>query len=400
VTRHRIAVVVGTRPEVIKMAPVVRELRRSPARFETVVVSTAQHRELLAQALDAFDLRPDVDLELMSPDQRLGDFAARCLASMTTTLAELRPDVVLVQGDTTTVSATALAASYQRVLVGHVEAGLRSHDRENPFPEELNRRMASALADLHFAPTRLARENLLREGVPDRDVVVTGNTIVDALRSMPVDGPYESAALRAVPLDGRRLILLTVHRRENHGAPLDAVCRAARAIVERHADVELVVPLHLNPNVRARVEQTLGGVPRVHLCEPASYGDLLRLLDRAFLVLTDSGGVQEEAPSFGTPVLILRDVTERPEVVEVGAGMLVGTDTERIVASASRLLADADEYARMSAAENPFGDGRASERIVAALHRRLASRDVALDPRALTPAFSPIVRSARSAHGA
>jgi UDP-N-acetylglucosamine 2-epimerase (non-hydrolysing) len=281
-----------------------------------------------------------------------------------------------------------------------VEAGLRSHDRENPFPEELNRRMASALADLHFAPTRLARENLLREGVADRDVVVTGNTIVDALRSMPVDGPYESAALRAVPVDGRRLVLLTVHRRENHGAPLDAVCRAARTLVERHADVELVVPLHLNPNVRARVEQALGGVPRVHLCEPASYGDLLRLLDRAYLVLTDSGGVQEEAPSFGTPVLILREVTERPEVVEVGAGRLVGTDPDRIVAEASRLLADADAHARMSGAGNPFGDGRAAGRIVAALGARLESRDAALDLRSLTPAFSPVASAHRSARDA
>jgi UDP-N-acetylglucosamine 2-epimerase (non-hydrolysing) len=392
-TAHRVMVVVGTRPEVIKMAPVVRELQRWPTRFETVLVSTAQHRELLAQALDAFDLRPAVDLELMSVNQGLGDFAARCLTAITATLHQVRPHAVLVQGDTTTVTATALAATYQQIRVGHVEAGLRSHDRDNPFPEELNRRVASTLADLHFAPTGLARENLLHEGVKAADIVVTGNTIVDALRSIRVDGRYESAALNAVPTAGRRLLLLTVHRRENHGPRLASVCLAARRLVERFPDIELVVPLHLNPNVRAMVEAELGAVARVHLVEPASYADLLRLLDRAFLVLTDSGGIQEEAPSFHTPVLILRDVTERPEVVDVGAGMLVGTEPDRIVTAASRLLRDPAAYSRMSAAENPFGDGHAAQRIVAALSRRLASVDVALDPkvRPLTPVYSPAV---------
>jgi UDP-N-acetylglucosamine 2-epimerase (non-hydrolysing) len=413
-TTHKVVVVVGTRPEVIKMAPVVRELQRWPTRFETVVVSTAQHRELLAQAFASFDLRPDVDLELMSANQRLGEFAARCMTAITSTLHQLQPDAVLVQGDTTTVTATALAASYQRVLVGHVEAGLRSHDRDNPFPEELNRRVASALADLHFAPTRLARENLLHEGVHAADVVVTGNTIVDALQSMRVDGRYESPVLEAIPTAGRRIVLLTVHRRENHGPRLVSVCEAARRLVHRFPDVELVVPLHLNPNVRSMVEAELGGVARVHLCEPASYADLLRLLDRAYLVLTDSGGVQEEAPSFHTPVLILREVTERPEVVDVGAGMLVGTDPDRIVTAASRLLRDADAYARMSAAENPFGDGRAAQRIVAALSRRLVTGDVARDPkvRPLTPIDSavipplpgaarrPFAAASRTAHGA
>ncbi len=369
---YRVAVVVGTRPEVIKMAPVVRELRRHPARFSTTVVSTAQHRELLCQALDAFALEPDVDLGLMRPDQAPGDFAGRCLIAMSTLLEELRPDALLVQGDTTTVVAAATAAAYRKVLVGHVEAGLRSFDRDEPFPEELNRRMTGVLAGLHFAPTERARENLLREGVDEADVTVTGNTIVDALRSVSAEGPFECPALAGLPLEGRRLLLVTVHRREHLGLPLAGICSALRRVVERHAETVLVLPVHPNPRVREVVEAELGGIDRIHLVPAVSYRDMLRLLRRAYLVLTDSGGIQEEAPSFRVPVLVLRDVTERPELIEAGGGVLVGTEPDRVVRAASRLLREERVHERMRHVVNPFGDGGAAERIVAALGARLA----------------------------
>ncbi len=368
---YRVAVVVGTRPEVIKMAPVVRELRRHPARFETVVVSTAQHRELLRQALDALALEPDVDLGLMRPEQAPGDFAGRCLGAMSTLLGDLRPDALLVQGDTTTVVAAAMAAAYRQVLVGHVEAGLRSFDRDEPFPEELNRRMTAVLASLHFAPTERARQHLLSEGVADADVTVTGNTIVDVLRSVDTDGPFEAESLARLDLAGRRLVLVTVHRREHLGLRLVGICSAIRRVAERHPEVEVVLPVHPNPRVRDVVEAELAGAPRVHVVPALSYRDMLRLLRHAALALTDSGGIQEEAPSFRVPVLVLREVTERPELIEAGGGLLVGTDPERIVRAASRLLRDDAAYERMRHVVNPFGDGRAAERIVAALAARL-----------------------------
>jgi UDP-N-acetylglucosamine 2-epimerase (non-hydrolysing) len=369
--RRRVLTVMGTRPEGIKMAPVIRELRRRADRFETIVVATGQHREMLRQVLAAFDLAPDIDLDLMQHDQALAAFAARSLAALSKLYLEAKPDAVLVQGDTTTVMSAALAGYYHRVKVGHVEAGLRSFDRQNPFPEEINRRIAGCVADLHFAPTNRAKDNLLREGIPPETVFVTGNTIVDALTSIRLDGAFDNSKLNAVGASGRRTILVTAHRRENHGSPLAGICAALATIVNRFPDVEIVYPVHLNPNVRGPVGDVLSSLPRVHLVEPTSYGDLLRLMKGCHLILTDSGGIQEEAPSFHKPVLILRDVTERPEVVDVGAGKIVGTKCEAIVEETSRLLSDSTAYRSMSSASNPFGDGRAAERIVEELTKAL-----------------------------
>ena len=365
--------IVGTRPEGIKMAPVVRELARRPESFDSILVTTGQHGRMLEQVFESFGIAADRDLRLMQHDQTLAGFASRALAEVAALLAETKPDVVLLQGDTTTVMTAALAAFYNGVKVGHVEAGLRSFDRRNPFPEEINRKIAGCVADFHFAPTDGARQNLLREGVPESSVFVTGNTIVDALQSMPVDGPFEDARLGQVDFDRRLVVLVTAHRRENHGPPLRSICEAVRTLAADFPLVEIVYPVHLNPNVRTVVHETLGEIPRVHLVDPCAYGDLLRLMSRCHLILTDSGGIQEEAPSFNKPVLILREVTERPEVVEAGAGMLVGTDAARIVAEASRLLTDRTAYERMSGAVNPFGDGRAAERIVDVLAERLGA---------------------------
>jgi UDP-N-acetylglucosamine 2-epimerase (non-hydrolysing) len=361
--RRKVVTVVGTRPEGIKMAPVIQALNRRKELFQHVFVSTAQHREMLDSVLRAFNLKPDIDLQLMKPDQRLAHFAATALSTLAELFAELRPDAVLVQGDTTTVMSAGLAAFYNGVKVGHVEAGLRSFDRRNPFPEEINRRITGCVADLHFAPTARARANLLNEGVPDERVFVTGNTIVDALHSMPVNGCFEDPELNSLNWKGRRWLLVTAHRRENHGAPLAAICESLKTLVSRFDDVEVVYPVHLNPNVRAPVFAALGAIPRIRLLGPVSYRDLLRLMELCHFVLTDSGGIQEEAPSFHKPVLILREVTERPEVVESGAGKIVGTSKHRIVEEATRLLGDGETYQRMSSAPNPFGDGQAAERI-------------------------------------
>ncbi len=371
--RHRFKVVsvVGTRPEGIKMAPVIRALQARSDLFEHTFVSTAQHREMLDNVLQAFGLKPDIDLELMKPDQRLGQFAASALSSLSALFSQLRPDVVLAQGDTTTVMAAGLAAFYQGSKMGHVEAGLRSFDRHNPFPEEINRRIAGCVADFHFAPTERARANLLREGVPPESVFVTGNTIVDALKSIRLEGPFENHGLDSVNFSKARVLLVTAHRRENHGPPLAAICEALKTLVTQFVDVEVVYPVHLNPNVQGPVRKILGATRRIHLTEPVSYSDLLRLMKRCHLILTDSGGIQEEAPSFHKPVLILREVTERPEVVEAGAGRIVGTETSRIIAEASRLLSEPEAYRAMSSAENPFGDGAAAEKIVTVLAQTL-----------------------------
>jgi len=368
--RPRLLTIIGTRPEAIKMAPVILEIQRAADRFHHTLVSTAQHREMLDQVLTVFGITPDVDLGLMQPNQSLADLTARALTTLTKVFVAHRPTLVLLQGDTTTVMAAALAAFYQRVPVGHVEAGLRTFDRQNPFPEEINRRIASVLSDLHFAPTERARANLLAEGVPAESVFVTGNTIVDALRQMPLTDPFASESLRQLPLAGRRLIVVTAHRRENHGDPLRNICRALRVLAEKFSDVTIVYPVHLNPNVRQVVQADLGGAPAIHLIEPLPYPDLLRLLARSELILTDSGGIQEEAPSLHKPVLVLRETTERPEVIEVGAGQLVGTDPDRIVTAASRLLTDRAAYEQMINVVNPFGDGCAAARIVQILTDR------------------------------
>jgi UDP-N-acetylglucosamine 2-epimerase (non-hydrolysing) len=372
--RFRVATVIGTRPEAIKLAPVVHELNRRDSIFEQTVIATAQHRELLDQILETFAVVPDVDLDLMEADQTLAGFASRSLQAISEVFDGLDPHAVLVQGDTTTVMTASLAAFYRHALVGHVEAGLRSFDRRNPFPEEINRRLAGCVADLHFAPTKQARRNLLAEGVGSDSIVVTGNTVVDALLSLPDDGSPANPVLARVDFQ-RRVVLVTAHRRESHGAPLRSICRALAELATRFAgDVEVVFPVHPSPRVRSVVDEELAGVPGVHLLEPLDYPDLLRAMRRCRLILTDSGGIQEEAPSFAKPVLVLREVTERPELIEAGLGKLVGTSTSRIVDEASRLLTDERAYRAMTLRPNPFGDGHAAVRIVDALEEALLRR--------------------------
>jgi len=363
-TRRKIVTIVGTRPEVIKMAPVIREIARRSSIFDQTIVSTAQHRQMLDQVLVAFAIEPDIDLGLMEPNQDLAGFASRSLLSLSKLLSEVKPDAVLVQGDTTTAMTAALGAFYQGIRVGHIEAGLRSFDRYQPFPEEINRRLVGCLASLHFAPTPRARLNLLREGVPEEDVFVTGNTIVDALESISLGTAFDDPQLAGLDESRNRLLLVTAHRRENLGAPLRSICNSLKTLTGRFVDLEVVYPVHLNPNVAAVVREELGDTERIHLVAPVSYPDMLRLMKRCYLILTDSGGVQEEAPSFRKPVLVLREVTERPELVEANAGIIVGTEAHRIVDAAAHLLTDRDAYAQMSTVANPFGDGHAAERIV------------------------------------
>jgi UDP-N-acetylglucosamine 2-epimerase (non-hydrolysing) len=368
-----VAVVLGTRPEAIKMAPVIQQLRERSHRFEPIVITTSQQREMLAQAMHAFQLTADVDLGLSHHNQTLADFTARALLSLTAAIREVKPDVLLVQGDTSTVIAAALAAFYFGVPIGHVEAGLRSGDTRRPFPEEVNRRMTSCVTDLHFAPTALARENLLCERIPDEQIYVTGNTIVDALASIRHDGVFEDASLNALDWDHKKVILATVHRRENLGQNLRDICAAFRRIVELHEEVEIVIPVHLNPAVREIVFTELREVAGIRLLEPLAYHDLIELMRRSTLVCTDSGGIQEEAPAMKKPVLILRSVTERPEVVESRFGELVGSDRELIVDEVHRLLTDPAAYYSMTSGENPFGDGHAASRIVEILEERCIS---------------------------
>src|SRR6185295_14359955 len=368
---HKIVTIIGTRPEVIKMAPVIRELNRRPAVFAQTIVATAQHRQMLDQVLEVFKIEPDIDLGLMQHNQDLAEFASRSLLAVSNLYSEIEPEAVLVQGDTTTVMTAALAAFYKGITVGHVEAGLRSFNRRQPFPEEINRRVAACLAGIHFAPTPRARLNLINEGVPDADIHVTGNTIVDALSSISLAGDFEDQRLERVTRSQNRLILVTAHRRENHGAPLRSICSALKKLTEKFSNIEIVYPVHLNPKVSTSVREELGAVDRIHLSDPVSYPDLLRLMSSSYLILTDSGGIQEEAPSFHKPVLVLREVTERPELVEANAGKVVGTDADAVVDAASMLLNDAAEYDRMASADNPFGDGHAAERIVDILERRL-----------------------------
>ncbi len=355
----------GTRPEAVKMAPVVGRLRES-ADFRPVVAVTAQHREMLDQVLRLFDIIPDRDLDIMLPEQSLFDIATRALDRLDPVLAEWRPAMVLVQGDASSTMLGALAAFYHRVPVGHVEAGLRTWDKYRPFPEEMNRRMTSSLADLHFAPTPQAKANLLREGVPADRIFVTGNTVIDALLDV-VQRPEISLPQHLPALEGRRMVLVTTHRRENWGEPLRQIYLALLDLLTRFPDVTVVFSVHRNPAVRRVAEEVLAGHPRAHLIEPPDYGPFVRLMAKAYLILTDSGGVQEEAPALGTPVLVVRDVTERPEGVQAGTVEVVGTSRERIAERAGRLLADPAARAAMAQARNPYGDGRAAGRIVDAL---------------------------------
>lgn len=355
----------GTRPEAVKMAPVVQQLQRSED-FAPLVTVTAQHREMLDQVLALFAITPDRDLDIMRPEQSLVDITTRALAGLYQVLADLRPAMVLVQGDAHTTFIGALAAYYHRIPIGHVEAGLRTDDKYQPFPEEMNRRMTGALADLHFAATPAARRNLLREGMREDSIFVTGNTGIDALHAVK-DLPGIPRVAGVPALDGRRMLLVTTHRRENWGDPLREIYRALLDLLERFPDVEIVFSVHPNPAVRRTVADVLRGHPRAHLIEPPDYGPWVQLERQAYLILTDSGGIQEEATALGRPALVLRRKTERPEGVDAGTLRLVGTDRARIVGEASRLLTDPAAYRAMAQARNPFGDGRAAERIVQAL---------------------------------
>jgi UDP-N-acetylglucosamine 2-epimerase (non-hydrolysing) len=367
----RVLNIFGTRPEAIKMAPVVRELEKHPGQVESLVCTTAQHREMLDQVLDVFGIRPDVDLDLMQPDQGLPDLTARALTGLSRVLEEVCPNVVLVQGDTTTVMAGALAAFYRRIPVGHVEAGLRTRDRYSPFPEEMNRRVADALTTFYFAPTETAAQALRREGVADDAIYVTGNTVIDALLWVVRQPQPSEISDISGRVDGRRLILVTAHRRENFGAPFEEICHGLRDLARRNSDIALVYPVHLNPNVQEPAYRILGGQERIHLIEPLPYAAFAHLMSRAEIVLTDSGGLQEEAPALGKPVLVLRRETERPEAVEAGTAKLVGPDAEAIVRETERLLRDEAAYQQMANAVSSYGDGRAAERIVRVLLERL-----------------------------
>lgn len=369
--RTKVLTIFGTRPEAIKMAPVLRTLSSS-ANFESLVCVTGQHRGMLDQVLDVFGIQPDFDLDIMKPDQDLTHVTCGILEGARSVMREVKPDRVLVQGDTTTTFAGALAAFYQRIPVAHVEAGLRTKNRFSPWPEEINRRLTSTIADLHFPPTQSARENLLREGVASETIEVTGNTVIDALLQI-VQIIEQDPALRARLdskfdfVDGRKkLLLVTGHRRESFGKGLEDICHAL-AELARRSDLEIVYPVHLNPRVREPVMRILGNLANVFLIEPLDYLAFVHLMAKSYMILTDSGGIQEEAPALGKPVLVMRDTTERPEAIEAGAAQLVGTDPSTIVTAANVLLDQPQKYHRMSGAKNPFGDGTAARRIAAAI---------------------------------
>lgn len=364
--KKRILAVVGTRPEAIKMAPVVLELRNH-GWAEVRVLATAQHRQMLDQVLATFGIVPDIDLDIMRPNQSLPDLTARLLSALDTVLESEAPDVVLVQGDTTTVMTVALAAFYRRIPVGHVEAGLRTGDMSNPFPEEMNRVVAGRLARWHFAPTSASRNNLLREGFADDSIHITGNTVIDALLQVAerdIVLPFD------LPAD-RRLVLVTAHRRENFGSPFREICAAIRDLTDRHEDIHVVYPVHPNPNVAGPAYEILGGHPRINLIDPLDYLPFVSAMRRAHIILTDSGGVQEEAPALGKPVLVMRYETERPEAVAVGVVKLVGPDREAILREAGELLDDAAAYSAMAKGVSPYGDGKAASRIAEILKRDL-----------------------------
>lgn len=367
----------GTRPEAVKMAPVVMQLGRTPG-IDSKVCVTAQHREMLDQVLDIFKIRPAIDLNLMLPNQSLAEITAAIFTKLDPVLANLKPDWILVQGDTTTVMATALLAYYHRVKVGHVEAGLRTGDKWQPFPEEINRKVAGAVADLHFAPTEWSRQNLLAEGVPDKNIIVTGNPVIDSLRFVADQPPtpevlslYTQLGLpNGLDESGPDLILVTAHRRENFGQPIQNICTALRNLAQHYGEkVRIVYPVHLNPNIQEPVYHILGNVANILLLPPLDYLPMVHLMKRAKLVLTDSGGLQEEAPGLGVPVLVMRNVTERPEGVQAGTVRLVGTEIDTILQETSRLLDDPVAYRQMAQAVNPYGDGQAAQRIVQALLR-------------------------------
>lgn len=361
----KVMVVFGTRPEAIKMAPLVLQLKKQSEKFETMTVVTAQHRQMLDQVLQTFNIEPDIDLDIMIKQQTLTDITVKILAKLDKLLKEMKPDIILVHGDTTTTFATSLAAFYNQVRIGHVEAGLRTWEKYSPFPEEMNRQMTDAVTDLYFAPTMQSKENLIKENHDEKTIFVTGNTAIDALK-LTVQENYHHDVLEPIP-SNHRLILVTMHRRENQGEPMRRVFRTLRQVVEAHDDVEVIYPVHLSPAVQEAAKEILSNHPQIHLIEPLDVVDFHNIAARSYFIMSDSGGVQEEAPSLGKPVLVLRDTTERPEGVTAGTLKLVGTESENIREAMETLLTDETVYHQMSQASNPYGDGRTSERIVEAI---------------------------------
>ena len=361
----KVMVVFGTRPEAIKMAPLILQLKKQSEKFETMTVVTAQHRQMLDQVLQTFNIEPDIDLDIMGKSQTLTDITVKILNQLDKLLKEVKPDIILVHGDTTTTFATSLAAFYNQVRIGHVEAGLRTWEKYSPFPEEMNRQMTDAVTDLYFAPTMQSKENLIKENHDEKNIFVTGNTAIDALK-LTVQENYHHDVLEQIP-SNHQLVLVTMHRRENQGEPMRRVFRTLRQVVEAHGDVEVIYPVHLSPAVQEAAKEILSNHPQIHLIEPLDVVDFHNIAARSYFIMSDSGGVQEEAPSLGKPVLVLRDTTERPEGVTAGTLKLVGTESENIREAMETLLTDETVYHQMSQASNPYGDGRASERIVEAI---------------------------------
>lgn len=364
----KLMTVFGTRPEAIKMCPLVLEMGKYPDYIEPIVAVTAQHREMLDQVLELFNIKPDYDLNIMASGQTLYDITTRALTGLKEVIEEAKPDMVLVHGDTTTTFAGALAAFYAQVPVGHVEAGLRTGNKYSPYPEEMNRKLTGSITDMHFAPTSTSKANLLKENVNPETILVTGNTVIDALQTtVKADYEFADAEFNKIFARGNRLILMTTHRRENLGEPMRNVYKALRKVLETHADVEAIFPVHKNPKVREIVQEELGGLDRVHLIEPMDYEPFANLMGKVDIVLTDSGGIQEEAPALGKPVLVLRDTTERPEAVDAGTVKLIGTAYEDVLRETNLLLDDSAHYKKMAEAANPYGDGKACERIIRAI---------------------------------
>ncbi|MFH1855701.1 MAG: UDP-N-acetylglucosamine 2-epimerase (non-hydrolyzing) [Candidatus Omnitrophota bacterium] len=360
----KVITIFGTRPETIKLAPVIKELEKHPKQIISKVIATAQHRDMMDAFVRVFGLKADYDLDVMTHNQTLFDITMRTLNRIEDIFLKEKPDLILVQGDTTTAFVASLAAYYLKISVGHVEAGLRTKNKYSPFPEEMNRRLISPIADFNFAPTRQAKENLLKEGINPRNIFITGNTVIDAL-FLTLGKPYECShkVLKKIDYKNKKVILVTVHRRESFGKPIEQIFKAVKEIANKF-DVEIIYPVHLNPNVQKAASEILAGIKNIHLIEPLEYVPFVNLMSNAYLVLTDSGGVQEEAPSLGKPVIVLRDVTERMEGVKAGTAVLIGTDREKIIKTTSRLLTSNAAYQKMAKAQNPYGDGKAAERIV------------------------------------
>ncbi|MCU7498057.1 MAG: UDP-N-acetylglucosamine 2-epimerase (non-hydrolyzing) [Ignavibacteria bacterium] len=361
----KIAVIFGTRPDTIKMAPIIQEIKKNSKQFELLTIATAQHRQMLDQVLQVFDIKPDYDLNIMKPKQTLASITKNTIEELDNVFSKEKPDMVLVQGDTTTTFVGSLASFYRQIPVGHIEAGLRTNDKANPFPEEINRRLTSSITELHFAPTETAKKALLKENIDRKTVFVTGNTVIDALK-VSVKKKYKFSIMKLNELVGqkKKIVLLTMHRRENWGAPMQGACDAVKRLAMAYPELNFVFPVHLNPIVRDVVFPTLGKIENVHLIEPLDYMDFVNLMAKSYLIITDSGGVQEEGPHFGIPILVLRKVTERPEAVKYGTVRLVGLDENKIYSTAKKLIDDKTYYNKIASAVNPYGDGLSAKRTV------------------------------------